>query len=114
MFAWDIGYWWCCLNLREQGVLRGTIIGLFDTLQVGIPTVLWDAFWLPYGGYNAEVKEAFVSIYRLEIVTIPLGEPPEDVSVMRARDPLQYLSWAAFLLTEQAACFDGCEQSRVP
>lgn len=114
MFAWDIAFWWCCINPREQGVLRGTIIGLADTLGVGFPVPLWDAFWLPYSGVNDEVKAAFRSIYRLEIVTIAIEG--EDVAVIRARSGyvLDYFSWAAFLLTPEAACLAGCQQSRVP
>lgn len=114
MFAWDIAFWYCCLNPREQGVLRGSIIGLTDTLWVGLPVEIWDAFWLPYGGVNASVKEAFLSIYRLEIVTITVEEI--DISVVRPRDGYlpAWISWSLFLLTPEAACIGGCRQSRVP
>lgn len=114
MFAWDIGFWYCCLNPREQGVLRGTIIGLADTLYVGFPSPIWDAFWFPYTGVNDAVKSAFLSIYKLEIVTITLEDV--EVSVIRPRggDNAAWISWTIFLLTPAAACLDGCQQSRVP
>lgn len=114
MFAWDIGYWYCCLNPREQGVLRGTIMGIAETLNVGIPKIVWDFFWLPYGGDSEAVRLAFLATYRLEIVTIPLGEPPIDETVVRALYPLDYASWFLFLLSPEAACIGGCQQSRVP
>lgn len=114
MFAWDIGFWYCCLNNREQGVLRGTIIGLADTLFLGLPVVLWNAFWLPYGGVNDEVKQAFLSIYKLEIVTITVEG--DELSVVRpiGDSAVTWLSWALFLLTPAAACVGGCSQSTVP
>ena len=112
-FAWDIAWWWCCLNPRESGVLRGTIEGIALTLDVGIPLTIWDGFWLPYGGNGAAVRSAFLSIYKLEIVTIEVGEPPVPVDVVRALFPLDYASWALFLLTPEAACSSGCQQSTV-
>lgn len=114
MFEWDIGFWYCCLNDREQGVLRGTIMALAETLYVGVPKPIWDAFWLPYLGTGQAVRDAFLSIYRLKIVTIEVGEPPVPLDVVRSDDVPLYVSWGLFLLTPEAACLGGCQQSTVP
>jgi len=111
MFAWDIGFWYCCLNLREQAVLRATIIGLADTLYVGIPKPLWDAFWFPFVFVETAYQPAFLSIYKLEIVTIVVDL--EEIAVVRpiAGHLPDYISWSLFLITPAAACLDGCGQS---
>lgn len=114
MFAWNIGFWYCCLHPREQGVLRGCIICLADTLFVGCPVPVFDAFWLPYSQVNNEVKAAFLSTYKLEIVTITVDD--SDLSVVRPRSgyTVDWISWAVFILSPGAACIGGCQQSRVP
>lgn len=114
MFAWEIGFWYCCLNPREQGVLRATIMGIAETLNIGIPLPLWSAFWLIYGGWNEEVQLSFLATYRLEIVTIEVGDPVELLDVVRAKVPADYASWVLFLLTPSAACIGGCLQSKLP
>lgn len=114
MFAWNIAYWYCCINPRERSVLHSTAEALLLTLWVGVPIDTWDAFWLLQADTNDEVKAAFRSIYRLEIVTIG-GEETEAV-VVRPTDGYlpDWVSWSAFILTPAAACLDGCQQSRVP
>lgn len=114
MFAWDIQLWYCCLNVRERQVLRNTVEGLLLTLWVGIPGPVWDAFWFGLGAYNDQVKSAFLSIYKLEIVTIEIDG--EDLSVVRVRDGwlADYVSWSVFIFLPETSCPDGCQQSRVP
>lgn len=114
VFAWEIGWWFCCLNPRERGVLRATIVGIAETLNVGIPLGLWVAYWALYPAVSAETQVAFLRIYRLEIVTIVIDPEQPPVDVVRALDPWVFESWAVFLLTAEAACLDGCEQSRLP
>lgn len=114
MFPWDIDFWWCCLNPRERVVLRSTIDGIALTLNVGIPKPLWDTFWLGTLNSGEPVRDAFLSIYGLEIVTIPLGEPPVDTQVVRAKDGLTYAAWFVYIFTPAAACLSGCQQSSVP
>lgn len=114
MLPSDIGFWYCCLNDREQGVLRGTIMALAETLYVGVPKEIWDAFWLPYTGTGAAVRQAFLTIYGLKIVTIEVGDPPLPVEVVRSDDVAGYAFAFAFLLTPAAACIGGCQQSKLP
>lgn len=114
MWAWDIDYWFCCLNPRERVLLRDTSEGLVLTLFIGIPKTLWDAFWIPTIHGSEKVREAFLSIYKLEIVTIPLGG--EDTLVVRPRDGYAdvWLDWSIFMVSPAAACLSGCQQSTVP
>ena len=114
MFAWDIAFWFCCLNPRENGVLRSTIEGIALTVNVGIPLEAWNAFWLPYVGNGTAVRDAFRAVFQLEIVTIMVGDPPIPLEVVRTIDPVAYASWTLFLLTPEAACISGCQQSTVP
>lgn len=109
-----IGWWFCCLNPREREVLRATIEGLALTLYVGIPLSLWDGFWLIYLYHGAAMRAAFLDIYRLEIVEIELGEPPVPVQVVRPLNESEYVDWLVFILTPDAACVDGCQQSKLP
>lgn len=114
MFAWDIAFWFCCLNPRERGVLRATIDGEIATLGVGIPLDVWNTFWIASPDNGTAVREAFLRIFRLEIVTIEIGDPPVPVDVVAPIDYAQWLSWGLFLLTPSAACLSGCQQSTVP
>lgn len=90
------------------------VICLADTLMIGCPTAIFNAFWFPYGGVNDAVKDAFRATYKLEIVTIVLED--EEVSVVRPFGGYEpdWISWALFLFTPAAACGGGCQQSRVP
>jgi len=114
MFAWDIPFWWCCLNPREREVLRATIEALALTFWVGIPVEIWDGFWLIHSSNGQAVRDAFLSIYKLEIVTIVVDPELPPVDVVRARFALDYGSWLLFLAEPEAACLAGCEQSTVP
>lgn len=109
-----IDWWFCCIHPRERSVLRSTILGIAETLNVGIPVSLWDVFWIGIYGYGDAMKSAFISIYRLEIVTIEVDPELPPIDVVRARDGLMYAAWLVFLLTPPAACLEGCQQSRLP
>lgn len=114
MFAWDIAFWFCCLNPREREVLRLTIEGLILTVNVGIPVAAWDLFWVVFPDNGAAVRAAFLTTYRLSIVTIEVGDPPVPVDVVQADEYTSIISWALFLLEPEAACVEGCQQSTVP
>lgn len=114
MFEWDIGWWWCCLNPREREVLRGTIEGLFLTLNVGIPLPVWDAFWLVHPDNGQAVRDAFRATYKLGIDTILVGEPPVPVEVVVSNEFVLIISWMTFLGFPASACLEGCQQSTVP
>jgi len=109
-----IEWWWCCLHPRERGVLRSTLEALLLTLWVGVPVDLWEAFWVVYEDNASNVREAFLSIYGLEIVTITVDE--EELSVVRPAAGWlgYYVLWSTFILTPAAACIAGCEQSSFP
>lgn len=113
MFAWDIAFWFCCLNPREREVLRLTVEGLILTVNVGIPLAAWDLFWFTYSPNGDALRVAFRSLYKLEIGTILVGEPPVPVDAVVSTDYATVLSWGLFLLTLDAVCSDGCEQSTV-
>lgn len=89
-------------------------MGIAETVNVGIPVPIWLAFWLPYPGVSDEVRSAFLDTYRLRIVTIEVGDPPLPVDVVQAYEGADYVAWAVFLLTPEAACSSGCGQSVVP
>lgn len=110
----NIDFWYCCLNPREQGVLRATIEGELLTLFVGVPLAVWDGFWLPYTGDAPAVRAAFMAVYRLKIVTIEVGDPPVPVEVVITEETTAYVDYGIFLLTPGATCSGGCSQSRVP
>lgn len=110
----ETALWFCCLHPRERNVLRTTALALVETLWIGVPTGLWDTFWLASPDVTDDVKLAFRIIFGLEIVTIEEGD--DEISVIRpAAGYLGYwVSWSLFVVTPAAACLAGCEQSRVP
>jgi len=112
MFPTDPPFWFCCLNPREREVLRLTCEGLIITLFVGMPLAAWNLLWLTFPGSGQAVKDAFLSIYILRIDTILVGEPPVPLDVVVTDAAADYLLLAAYLLTTEATCVDGCQQSR--
>lgn len=110
----DISWWLCCLNSGERSVLRSTVEALALTLWVGIPFDLWDAFWtgVPYSGDARRI--AFLHIYRLETIEVVDVETDLEVLLVRPLDAVLYAEWVVYLLTPDAACLSGCEQSQMP
>jgi len=109
-----IEWWFCCLHPRERGVLRSTAEALVLTLFLGVPEDVWQAFWVVYEDNGEEVRQAFLRIYGLEIVSITVDE--ELVSVVRPASGFLalWVSYSLYILTPGAACLAGCEQSTVP
>lgn len=104
----------CCLNPAERSVMRSTVLGLIETLGVGIPVDLWDAFWIGSGHDTDTYRDVFRLIYHLGIVTIEGGESPYDA--VRPLDGWGDL-WAdiaVVVLLPSGACLDGCGQSDFP
>lgn len=108
-----LAWYFCCLHPRERGVLRSTAEALVLTLFLGVPLDVWEAFWLVYEDNGEAVRDAFVAIYGLEIATIEAGEPPVPVDVVRPHDLPFWVDASLFILTPDAACLSGCQQSRV-
>lgn len=106
--------WFCCLNPRERAVLRLTIEGVALTLNVGIPREVWELFWATSAPNGQALRDAFLVIYGLEIVTI--GEGDEQQEVIRAISSFValYAAWALYLVSPSAACIAGCQQTRFP
>ncbi len=110
----DLDWFWCCLASPERGILRGTAEGLAVSLFVGIPVAVWDGLWSIYTGCGEVRREAFRSLYGLEIVTITVGDPPVPVEVVRSTDDSFWVVVLAWILLPDAACLSGCQQSTVP
>lgn len=110
----NIEWWWCCLHPLERSVLRATIEGEALTIYQGIPLELWNTFWISLYPNGQAMRDAFLIIYGLRIVTIEIGEPPVPVEVVQPIYPLQYAAWFVFIFTPAAACLDGCQQSDFP
>lgn len=111
---YGIEWWYCCLNVRERTVIRQTCEGLVLTLFVGVPLVVWEAFWLVLADSGEACREAFLSIYGLEIATIE-GEEGAVVVVRPVDGSLpDWVAYSIFMLSPNAACLAGCGQSRVP
>lgn len=111
---YGIAWWFCCLNPLERTALRQTALALPATSFLGVPLDIWDAFWLGAGGGMDARRDAFLTVYQLEIVTIDEGEPPVPVEVVRPVDLPLWVSWSLYVLTSASLCPDGCEQSKPP
>jgi len=109
----EVSVWYCCLNTRELTVLRRMAEALALVLWAGVPTEVWDGIWLSVLAPVPAYKEAFLSIYCLEIVTI--GTEEEAAVVVRPTEGnvTLWASWGVFILTPGAACLDGCGLSTV-
>jgi hypothetical protein len=105
---------YCCLNPAERSVIRSTVLGLILTLGVGVPLDVWNAFWLGTGHEAAAYREAFLSIYLLQIVTIEGGESPFDAVRPTDSGIDLWASLAVTVLLPGGACLDGCGQSDFP
>lgn len=106
--------WFCCLHPRERTVLRETALALPVTLFLGVPKDIWDVFWVGAPDNGAAIRDSFLSVYGLEIVTIM----EDEVEVQVVRPSAGYLGywieWSLFVVTPGAACLAGCEQSTFP
>jgi len=109
-----IGCWWCCIGAAEASVLRLTLEAYAITLGVGVPYELWLARWTLTDHNTAPFRDAWLGLYRAEIVTIEEGGVPVQVVTAQAGAALDWFVWAGFLLTPEAACEGGCTQSRRP
>lgn len=98
----------CCLNPDERSAMRGTAIGLTETLNLGIPVALWDVLWLPLIPSRDERKAAFINLYLLEVVEVEFGLPPVLTDVVRATDFIFWLLVDVLVLSPSGACLDGC------
>lgn len=109
-----IAWWYCCIDTPERTVLRQTCEGLVLTLFVGVPSVVWDAFWFVTAHDTAEYRSLFITLYGLEIVEIEVDGAP--LSVVRPREGYlgYWVSWSVFVLLPDAVCPDGCQQSALP
>lgn len=106
--------WICCLNERERWVLRDTALLLAAELFIGVPVLVWDAYWATFPSSGVRVREAFREIYRLEIATIPIND--EDTAVVRPAAgylPL-WVDWSLYMVTFDPTCASGCGQSELP
>lgn len=110
----EIGWFFCCLNPTERGVLREMGHALPVTLFLGVPFPLWDAMWLVSGGDTVARREAFLGNFGLEIATIMVGDPPVPVDVVRPLDVVQWADYSVFTFLPAAACLSGCAQSKLP
>lgn len=82
------------------------------TLYLGVPVDLWDAFWVLTVDSGQAVRDAFLVLYGLEIGTIV--EDELEIEVVRPTSgwlPF-WVTASLFILTPDAACLSGCEQSR--
>lgn len=107
-------WWYCCLNPRERSILHSTCEGLTLTLNVGIPLALWEAFWAVTLDNGQAARDAFLEVFRLEIVNIMDDDEMVDVVRPTVDGLFYWVVWEAYILTPGAACLSGCEQSHVP
>jgi len=94
--------------------VRQTALDLPLTLFVGIPVDLWFTLCAASGLGGGRMREAFLDIYHLGIVTIMEGE--DEIEVVAPADGFLslWVDWSLFVVTPSAACLGGCEQSSFP
>lgn len=106
--------WFCCLNEGEQAVLRGIAPAFVLTLGAYCPKVVWDALWLTVL-YAREQREAMLMVtWELSVITMDIGDPPSPTDVLVSARPDQLLFLAAWLLTPEGTCPDGCTRFTPP
>lgn len=106
--------WYCCLHPAERTIIRQTCEGLVLTLFQGVPLPVWDAFWLATVHNTDGYREAFLSIYELQIVTIEADPTPFEAVAPRAGALSRWVGFALYVVTPDAACLTGCGQTTRP
>lgn len=106
-------YYFCCLNSGERQMLRVMGEALPLTLFLGVPKDVWDAYWSTVPLSGEPRRQAALYTYQLEIATIDVGDPPVSVDVVRPADLAFWVDMSLYILTPDAACLDGCQQSTV-
>jgi len=92
--------------------MRATAIGLAETLFVGIPSPLWFFLWEGTLHTDSVYKQAFLDLYHLEIVTIEGTEGLYEAVSPRDGYLAWWVSMSLFILTPDAACLVGCQQTK--
>jgi len=106
--------WFCCLADPERVVWRDVAQSLPELFFLGVPTGIYDVWWLATGADTPERVAAFEALYHLEIATIVLDM--EEIAVVRPVEgylPL-WVENSIFSFTPAAACLDGCQLSKPP
>jgi len=98
----------CCLNPDERGVMRGTAIGLAETLYFGFPKVIWDALWLPGVPSLDDRKAAFLLLYDLEVQELDFGDPPVPTELITTENTAFWIEVGVLILLPAGSCPDGC------
>lgn len=106
--------WFCCLNPSERSVIRSLGAAFPLTLFQGVPVEVWDSAWLAAGNDSQARRDAFLSVYRLEIVTIPPTEEEPAVTLVRPSYLPLWVDISLWLLEPAAACLGGCSWVHFP
>jgi len=94
--------------------MRNCALTLTLTLGAGVPLELYEAFWFASLRDTEAYRAAFEALYHLEIGTMMDGGVPIDAMVPVDGFTIWWLEIGLFLLTPDAACLSGCQQSQRP
>lgn len=95
-------------------MLQGTALALLPPLNLPVPYAAWDSSYAALPQCGAARREAFLSIFLLEIVPIEIDPELPPVDCVVPTDTAQWVLWLAYILTPASGCPDGCGLSTVP
>jgi len=110
----DISEWFCCIAPAEKFVTSATSSLFVLSEYAGVAEVDWRLLWLPFSGTGAARQEAYLWHWWLDIVPMPIEEPPFFVNMVVPRNLSTWVSFASYLSSPAAMCPDGCQQSKLP
>lgn len=88
--------------------------GFAATAGFGFPVEIWNVAWAIEDFSGQARRNAFLTQFAVEIVTIGSPESDPPVTMVRPSDLGFWAGVALFILTTAAACGDGCLQSTRP
>lgn len=88
--------------------MRQSSLAFLASASVGVPFVVWDAFWLPFIPSRDQRQAVFIACYGLSRVEAPFGEPPVLTDLILFDDDGFWLSVLAFVISPGGSCPDGC------
>lgn len=79
-------FWFWCIPEAERNILRLCCASLFTTVGTHVPNPVWLAAWAFVAESRDGRRSAFVDIYGLQVLEIPVPETEALETVVAVRD----------------------------